>query len=539
MYIIGSLDWVVNRTSASGFWDDNFKELENKGHFVNGVAKPIDNKDNTFLLLKNFVLGTRQVHTKDQPYLHLEGLTSNNEGVQRFNYNSLYIPFLGREKELTELDKFIEDDSKFLWWVLYEAGGSGKSRLAYEFAKKLRASYTGFCDLRSSFDWDHWTPAQDTFIILDYAASFEQLSEIISICTNRASNFKYKVRILLLERSLIYPKDWYTKLFEGSGNTNRNSNYKDPLPLSVLDDNILFKIAKSFNADIVEQNAFIDILEKLDSQRRPLFAALLGEASTISDDLKILNRTSIITTYLHRTFQKYWGNIPSKYFVLAIIITIISKYNKTKLTLNGENFLPKNTEFDRDILESILVASDNDFYIALQPDIIGELFVLEYLNPQNRDFNKLGIDDERNTFILEYAWKYNPLATTIFIGRCGQDFLQHESIKELVSVTNVGLNGIVLYAQLSVNLVGYYIEEKEITKAEQQLEVIETIYSQHQDNEEILLAVAKGSVNLIVGYGRNPGNNKKTLREISKIQDLANQHQIVKEFYNTQFRSLF
>ncbi len=55
-YIIGSLDRVVSRTSASNLWNENFKEIENKAHMgSNGVAKPKDENDKTFLYLKNII----------------------------------------------------------------------------------------------------------------------------------------------------------------------------------------------------------------------------------------------------------------------------------------------------------------------------------------------------------------------------------------------------------------------------------------------------------------------------------------------------
>lgn len=55
-YIIGGLDRVVDRVSASGLWDGNYDEISNKTHMgSNGIAKPKDCNDRTFTALKTII----------------------------------------------------------------------------------------------------------------------------------------------------------------------------------------------------------------------------------------------------------------------------------------------------------------------------------------------------------------------------------------------------------------------------------------------------------------------------------------------------
>lgn len=61
-YIIGSLDRVVDRVSASGLWDKGYIEISYKGHRGrNGIAKPKDSKDRTFLELKQILLENKKI----------------------------------------------------------------------------------------------------------------------------------------------------------------------------------------------------------------------------------------------------------------------------------------------------------------------------------------------------------------------------------------------------------------------------------------------------------------------------------------------
>ncbi len=533
LYVIGAQDKIVNRTSASGFWEDTFREIENKSHFLcNGIAKPKNYQDKSFLLLKDFVLKKKAFITINQPHLSIEEL-SNTQEFQRLNYKSSYIPFLGRTKEIDDLNTFIKQNDPFLWWVIYEAGGSGKSRLAFKFANEMNSLgvRAGFYSLTSSFDWQNWNPAQPTLIIIDYAGSNpKQISEIISILTNRKSDFTHEVRLVLLERNLQYPNNWYDNLFDGSGNINRNSMYAEPLALSVLDDDDLFKIAKKFNSKLdMQKNDFIEHLENLDPKKRPLFSALLGEALSSSIDFKSLNREAIIKNYLHRTFSRYWRGITEDYFVLAAIITISSKLVKTELIIKDEEYFPKAANFDRNILEHILVDSTDEFYIALQPDMIGELFVLEYFNSNNQDFNNIGTPEHiknRTKFILKYIWKHYPLDTVIFISRCVQDFVDHQSIKMLADISNIDVENrkiVSRWASMVMIVVFYYSNQRKIKEAQELLDKLHEVSMKYSKNKKIVLKVAKASSDLLTAVGEQ-GEMGKAQKLLDKLYAFSIQH---------------
>ena len=53
----------------------------------------------------------------------------------RLHYLNEFCKFVGREKELVELNRFCSADKELLWWSLVGKGGIGKSRLVYQWLK--------------------------------------------------------------------------------------------------------------------------------------------------------------------------------------------------------------------------------------------------------------------------------------------------------------------------------------------------------------------------------------------------------------------
>jgi hypothetical protein len=55
-----------------------------------------------------------------------------------YYYASDSVNLIGREKELERLDEFCDNERKLSWWIVTGEGGSGKSKLCYEFANRRR-----------------------------------------------------------------------------------------------------------------------------------------------------------------------------------------------------------------------------------------------------------------------------------------------------------------------------------------------------------------------------------------------------------------
>ena len=69
-----------------------------------------------------------------------------------YNYKNDELKFIGREEELQKLDRFVNSSQIQSWCLIVGAGGTGKSRLCFEFAKQMNAKTW---DVRY-LDHEHW-----------------------------------------------------------------------------------------------------------------------------------------------------------------------------------------------------------------------------------------------------------------------------------------------------------------------------------------------------------------------------------------------
>ena len=65
-------------------------------------------------------------------------------GLTEYHYSREYLKFCGRKVELAQLHNFLEMSEPFQWWAITGQGGSGKSRLAFEFLRRCQRNFFGF-----------------------------------------------------------------------------------------------------------------------------------------------------------------------------------------------------------------------------------------------------------------------------------------------------------------------------------------------------------------------------------------------------------
>jgi len=86
------------------------------------------------IILEKLLEETNPISYQTLSY-HFSSLPKNIESS--FSYKANITDFFGRNNELIELTNFCNDNHAFLWWAVTGSGGCGKSRLVYEFTKKL------------------------------------------------------------------------------------------------------------------------------------------------------------------------------------------------------------------------------------------------------------------------------------------------------------------------------------------------------------------------------------------------------------------
>jgi len=497
---------------------------------------------------------------KNTPTFHnFESSKQGARGFVRYLFRNSGNLFLGREKEFNILLAFLNGKNTFQWWIICGEGGIGKSRLALELCKKMNnmSWKAGFCNLQQipiSF-WNSWYPTDNTLLIFDYAAqNLDRASNsdiphksqfnihcILKNISENSQNFKYKVRVILLERQY-YEKNitkitlekenlysqknqyeyddntevhllgWYKKLISPATDNLRVSStfYGDdfkPLYLKHLSDESLQKIAdeiyrkESSEADFSSvgklPSQFIDILESVDKLKRPLFAIMLAYAMAKrkNSSISAISNSEVLRHTLEREFSlcafpekesvqcilsialsTLIGVLPEKYAISALrsLCENISCTNSKHLISNG--FATKNK-------------ANEIVYLPLEPDIIGEFFILEG--------TILRFDEELMTQLINEAWKVRSIYLCYFFDRCLNDFPTHHRLNKFILSLgkNIPNEDVAMWLMLANNLI---ISNVENSRHDDAIEVYSNISEYINDYRYAGYIFAAG-YNLVLG----------------------------------------
>ena len=134
----------------------------------------------------------------------------------RLHYLNEFCKFVGREKELVELNKFCSADKELLWWSLVGKGGIGKSRLVYQWLKQLSNNWFGFF-AKTDVDVERYRefkPFSDTVIVIDYVLGNEdKCATIVTTLFERFEYSRFKLRLLFVDRRYQNNENnWYDRI---------------------------------------------------------------------------------------------------------------------------------------------------------------------------------------------------------------------------------------------------------------------------------------------------------------------------------------
>jgi hypothetical protein len=463
-----------------------------------------------------------------KPQPQFKSVYESDDERSRFIYRSQYIPFVGRKKELDMLQKFLNSDKMFCWHALVGPGGVGKSRLSLEFCLRNGVAYRAGILRNLKFDFENWIPSQPTLLVIDYGSKDEErLREILGQLSDR--DFDFGVRVLVLDRDSSGHKigDLY------DDDDFRHTRFVDShYLLNKSDENVAKGILEFFYSEEGKQKPeswsdHLSELHEIDASMRPLFAAYYADARAKGGCGREYSRKSLLYSVIKREENKFWtpcGVTEADKALLALATIVDGISTADDLTLPECVTSLKKLAEDKDRFKALnckVVQDSNETKInqiisSWEPDLVGELFVLEFL----KDDEDTGLNKYRRD-ILKTAWSAAPFDTAIFLNRARQDYFDHANFSQLSGKTeSLSKFSASAWALLAVNLIDDYGKAQELDKALSLYADLQSLASSDLSTPDIVLAQANGAFNLINNYGKAQEFDK-ALSLYADLQSLA------------------
>ncbi len=462
------------------------------------TLKTLSDTDEIKTDLKNLIADLESV-IRPQPSLELKLLSV--APASRLNFRARRVPFIGREYEKNRLQDFLNAPKAFSWWIAIGSGGMGKSRLALEFCLRNGQPWrVGFLPESNKFaDWVDWEPDGPTLIIIDYAAkrTSDVRSAILSLA-QRNKPFPCPVRFLILERDA--EGQWYDK-FLGSGSSKyiiEEIRFDEPLNLPSFSEDDVWGLAsfviKGHNKTLPNKSEFLQSLRKIDPECRPLYGTLAAEAVVHNQDIYAWDKTRLLDDVLEREENEFWllGDEGQTYKNLLALATMTGHLPIAYLKNNDSDLsLPSPANFNTEKFEKMSGSRISDTLPPLEPDIIGEYFVLKHLDSGHPELNNIAEKMRR------IAWKISPSGFADFLNRCIRDFHDHKILAHILKCADRSEEETTLWSILAINILYYGGAKFSLEQSRSYYEDLKTLATRYKDSSLIRKSRAKGTVNLI------------------------------------------
>ena len=240
--------------------------------------------------------------------------------------------------------------------------------------------------------------------MVDYVATRpEQLRGVIASLRNRERTdpLEAPVRLLLLERSK--ERSWWDQLIgtDQTGYAIEECQFtREPLDLGPMSEDDLWQsivsVLEEVGKSLPDRDETLRALDQIDPERRPLFAAFAADALATTSNIRGWDRERLLRDVLERERRHHWlpagANVP--YENLLCLATMTGGLTISSQTHFPGIELPSFEEFRPQIYRAMTGAlpvpsADGSLALmTLQPDILGEFFVLEHLKPFHEATNE-------------------------------------------------------------------------------------------------------------------------------------------------------
>jgi tetratricopeptide (TPR) repeat protein len=366
-----------------------------------------------------------------EPLLSLPSLNASRAWL---TYSARATTLVGRADEYRELERFLQRDDKFVWWLIKGPSGAGKSRLALEICLSAHPAWNaGFLSRVDEFkDWSRLRPERPTLIVVDYVVTrASETGAMILQLSRSTAHFPNPVRVLLVERD---EGSWWSPFLredsQGESAEIEACQHAAPLELGPLSAKDLAMIGSEVAAQRKlawsshDAAAFEARMQILDPLGRPLFGMIAADAFTRDSpdlDSKALQRV------LSRELARWRQQVPDRgrsqrIENLATLATLLGQLVARDgsfsflATTKVANLLPNPDFLESKEYEGLVGAAKTDSLIpGLQPDLLGERFVLDRLAAS-------GIIREATQRLVREAWALQPRDLCDFIVRAASDY---------------------------------------------------------------------------------------------------------------------
>lgn len=444
---------------------------------------------------------------------------------ERFSYKA-DTPFVGRRIELDELNAFLGDAHiAFRWWAITGPGGSGKSRLAYEFQKQLPLDWSVYYLNSADYvDLSVLTTklARKTLVIADYVQeNAKEIGKWMEQVNERSRSLP--IRVLLVERDSNVNEigsGWAKQIYTNVRYEQRlkNACYKEGfLELKPLGDSELLDIIENYSLAPKQSDEYskcvlsptikhmlLSKLKSIDSVLcRPLYALFLTDAYLTGNSPEHWDRKDVLDYIVIREQGRLKFNIKqilgkfderlySTCLYLYCVATVLQDSSLKDIQLLWPDIwdvIQKKADCftsPADMLKQIGLLEGETVY-ALRPDLIGEYFVYTWLcNHPN----------EAQPFLRSVWRRFRP--TVVFFNRMIHDYgYLVEEHWELVLLNDIPKTHNIAYYYATL-LTDAIDQCSGVTTSERPTNLLKKVASKYHYVPDIIIVLASGLVNLSV-----------------------------------------
>ena len=438
----------------------------------------------------------------------------------KLDYRSEEIPFVGRTEEFGEIDAFCASEKQISWWAVIGKGGSGKSRLVYEYIKNnMGSAEWKMCFLREEFfsqaggggkykTWNTWTYDKNLLLVVDYVQKYaKEVAQWIEGLSN-SNSITRKIRILLLERTDGEQSLWMREGFEKQVVADLKYD-KDFLRLKSLDAGLIsfaLKYAEKNGRQIDETDAedAWDKLKSIDADTRILYFIMILEAVFDNEPWRKWKPHELAGYIVRREqedieirFKHNKDVVRSFNRVLAFCtatreLPIFELPENLPEMIKKEIEVIKNNSGDKHELCAGMQL-ENGLLQPVTPDIIGEYMVLYIIDQY---YFSRGEKEE----VIRELWDYDSRNFWIFVYHLFQDKMDdgaYEDITKLMLFDAVPPDNIAVMENYS-NLLCGMVAISDLKQALVLVEKLEKIYRAYSFDKIIAYSYAIGLAGLSI-----------------------------------------